>query len=49
MVLLLVEHEGSNGLTLIGMGPSLSTNADSSAANAETVGGARDGVEGRRH
>ena len=48
-VLLFVVHERSNGPTLIGTGPSLSMNADSSVANAKMVGGTRNGAEGRRH
>ena len=48
-ILLLVEHERSNGPTSIGAGPSLPTNADSSMAYAEVVGGSRDGAEGGRH
>ena len=48
-VLLLVVHEGSNGLTLIGTGPSLSTNADGSMANAKMIGSTGNSVERRRH
>ena len=48
-VFFFIEHEGSDGLTLVGMDPSLSSNTDSSTANAKLVGSARDGVEGRRH
>ena len=47
-VFLFIEHEGSNGLTLIGARPSLSTNADGSTANAKMVNGARDSTR-RRH
>ena len=46
---LLIEHKWGDGLTLVGAGPSLSTNADSGMANAEMVGSARDSAEGRRH
>ena len=49
MVSLLIEHERSNSLTSVGAGPSLSTNADSSTADAKLVGSSRDGAEGRRH
>ena len=49
MVLLLVEHKRSNGLTLVGTGPSLSTNTDSGTANTKVVGSTRNGAEGRRH
>ena len=49
VVFLLIEHKRSNGLTLIGMGPSLSTNADGSIANAEMVNSAGDSMEGGRH
>ena len=48
-IFLLVVHEGSNGPPLIGTGPGLSMNADGSTANAEVVGGTRNGAEGRRH
>ena len=44
-----IKHEGGDGPTLISSSPSLASNTDSSMANAEMVGGARDGVEGRRH
>ena len=47
--LLFIIHEGGDGPTLVGMGPSLPINTDSSMANAEMVGGAWDSVEGRRH
>ena len=49
VVLLFVVHEGSDGLTLIGTGPSLSTNMDSSTANAEVIGSTRNSMEGGRH
>ena len=49
LILLLIEHERSNGPTLIGTGSSLSTNTNSGTANAEMVGRARDGMKGRRH
>ena len=49
MIFLLVEHKRSNGPTLIGAGPGLSMNTDGGAANAELIGSARDGTEGRRH
>ena len=48
-ILLLIEHEGSDGPTLVGMGSSLSTNVDGGTPNAEMVGGSRNGTEGRRH
>ena len=48
-VLLLVEHEGSDVLTLIGAGSGLSANTDGGAANTEMVGGARNSTERRRH
>ena len=48
-VFLLIKHKGSNGPTLIGVGPGLSTDVDSSTANAEVVGGAGDSVERRRY
>ena len=48
-VLLLIEHEGSDGPPLVGTGPGLSMNTDGSMANAEMVGGTWDSVEGGRH
>ena len=48
-VFLFIEHEGGDGLSLVGTRPSLSTNMDSSMANAEVIGGSQNGVEGRRH
>ena len=48
-VFLLIIHERSNGPTLVGTGSGLSTNTNSSTANAEMVSGARDSTEGRRH
>ena len=48
-IFLLVEHEGSNSLALVGTGPGLSINIDSGMANAKVVGSARNSVEGRRH
>ena len=49
MILLFVEHEGSNGSTLIGARPGLPMNADGSMANTEVVGGTWDGAERGRH
>ena len=49
MVLLLIVHEGGNGLTLIGTGSSLSMNVDSGMPNAEMVDSTGNGVERRRH
>ena len=49
MVLLLIEHEGSDVPTLIGAGSSLSANTDGGAANTEMVGGARNSMERRRY
>ena len=48
-VFLFIEHKGGDGLTLVSMGPGLSTNMDSRTADAKMVGGARDSTEGRRH
>ena len=48
-ILFLVVHERSNGPTLVGTGPGLSTNVDSSTANAEMIDGTRNGLEGGRH
>ena len=48
-VLLFVKHERGYGPTLIGAGPCLSMNMDSSTANAEVIGGARDSAKRRRH
>ena len=48
-ILLLIVHEGGNGPTLIGMGPSLSTKADYGTANAEVIDGTGNGAERRRH
>ena len=44
-----VEHERGNGPTGVGAGPSLSTNADGSMANAELVDGSRDSMKRGRH
>ena len=49
MVFLFIKHEGGNGPTHIGTGSSLPMDMDSSMADAEMVGGTRDGAEGRRH
>ena len=49
MILLLVEHEGSDGPTLIGTNPSLTTDTNSGVANAKMVGGAGNGAEGGKH
>ena len=48
-ILLFIEHEGSNGSTLIGVRPGLPMNADGSTANTEVVGGTWDGAERGRH
>ena len=49
MVFPFIEHERSNGLTLIGTNPSLPTNVDGSTANAKMVGSAWDSAERGRH
>ena len=48
-VFLLIEHKGGNSPTLVGTGPSLSMDVDSSMANAEMVGDAGNSMERRRH
>ena len=49
MVFFLIEHEGGDSPTLVSSSPSLASNTDSSTADAEMVGGAGNGMEGRRH
>ena len=49
MVFLFIKHEGSDGPTLIGVGPGLATNTDSGTTDAEVIGGARNSSERRRH
>ena len=49
LVLFLIKHERGNGLTLVGMRPSLPMSADGSTADAEVIGGAGDSSEGGRH
>ena len=48
-VFLLIVHKRGNGSTLVGTGPSLSTNLNGGMTDAEMVGGARNSAEGRRH
>ena len=49
MIFLLVEHEQGDSPTLVGTDSGLSTDANSSMANAKLVGSSWDGMEGRRH
>ena len=48
-VFLFIEHEGSNSLTSVGTGSSLSMNADGSTANAKMVDSTRNGTRRGRH
>ena len=45
----LIEHEGSNGLTGVGMSTGLTTNMNGSSADAELVLSARDSTRRGRH